>query len=123
MNWPTAHHTESAIIDLAVSNNGQLIATASRDHTVRMLDAGSLQELRSFARPDSPFKVWFIDHDERLLVRGNAVTSVVHSRTGQDLMRIPQIGSASKVSPDGRWLATLDGKFVRWRRSNKISHA
>jgi WD40 repeat protein/serine/threonine protein kinase len=96
---------------VAISPDGKWLATASTDNTARIWDASTGRERARLEHQGSVNEV-AISPDGTLLATASAGgtvrtwdTSTGHERTRLDHQR------SVAISPDGTWLATLDGSF------------
>jgi WD40 repeat protein len=95
---------------VAFSSDGQLLAAASADYTVRVWDPATGQERNRFFRPLTGVGLLSFSPDGKTLAGGDGTGKVVlwHLATGQELLTLDEYnGPVSSIafSPDGRILA------------------
>jgi WD40 repeat protein/uncharacterized caspase-like protein len=99
------------IKSLAVSSDGQKLASGSNDRTVRIWDVGSGEELLKLEGTEAPIEALTFSPDNRWLVSGGAdgTIRVWDSVTGRELQKLTGHTkgiTALAVSADGKQLAS-----------------
>jgi roadblock/LC7 domain-containing protein len=106
----------SAIVAMAFSPDGRLVATGSAQATVRVLDAASGKELWSKTEGDRVIAVAF-SPDGRLVATGSEdkTARVFDAASGKELARQIEDDTVNAVafSPDGRFILTVDATEAR----------
>jgi RNA polymerase sigma factor (sigma-70 family) len=102
----------------AFAPDGKSFTFASHDKKVRTWDTASLEEKRSFEVEESVFRLCFSPDCHSLACNGTPGTVLLRdSMTGQEVLRLKDHAHEEPVafafSPDGRLLATVDGRDVR----------
>jgi WD40 repeat protein/formylglycine-generating enzyme required for sulfatase activity len=124
VNWrmvlPRARHV-AGVTDLALSDDGVLVASASTDHTVRLWNTESGEQAHLFQGHDAAVISVAFHPDGRQLISldQQAVTYLWDARTGDLIRQLPTLESAPRVarySPDGKSLALGDsqGAITLW---------
>ena len=126
---PDDHHNlcSGTRVDLVFSPNGQFIANVAGDHTVRVWDARTGQELRRLVLLSSPSIVsrsyttcltsvaFSLDGQRILTSAGNGTIVVWDANTGRELLRLgphADRAEAAAFSPDGERIVAARGDHV-----------
>ncbi len=105
---------------IAFSPDGQLVASASADNTVRLWDVGSARELRNLAGHTNYVRAVAFSPDGRTLATGSTDGTVKlwEVSTGREVRSLSGVGSVSSVafSADNRALAAgnMAGAIKVW---------
>jgi WD40 repeat protein len=110
---------------VAFSPDGQRLATAGRDRTVKVWDAATGQEARTLqGHTGAVTSVAFSPDGKRLASAGQDQTvKVWDAATGQEVLTLQGHGTvvaSVAFSPDGHWLAA-EGASSRGRRESYAS--
>jgi WD40 repeat protein/serine/threonine protein kinase len=104
-----------AVWSLAFSSDGRRLATAGEDHTVRIWDVVTGQQILTLSGHQKPVRSVAFSPDGRWLASASEDQSVKlwDVATGSEIRNLRHTNAASSVafSPDGKRLATATGKW------------
>ncbi len=120
-----AHHGQ--VVDLTFSRDGRLLAAASWDHTVSLLDRASGTELYRIQADNMVLSTAFDSSGRYLAIAGKEKAArLIDVNTREEIARVPHPNSIGKVdfTVDGQYLATSCGdNMVRlWDVETKQLH-
>jgi WD40 repeat protein len=104
---------KATALGVAFSPDGRWLATVSNDNNARILDAGTLKQLRMLWHPDWVERVAFSPDGRRLATasHNNSIARIWDTSSGNELHLLHHGHWVRAVvfSPDGRYLATASG--------------
>ena len=104
---------DAAVLDVEVSPNGELVATAGNDWNLRLWDLATGEELTAILHSDSVMDAGW-DPSGNLLATTDAEQRVSILDQSWSEVKVLRRASAISFSPDGRLLATVSGNVRIW---------
>ena len=131
--WATGRWSEDPRFEKvhAISGDTRLLALRPNDHSVRIVEADTQQQVAALPFEFAPYTMGFGGHNKLLISveQGQGVAQLWDTDSRKELARVSDFDRvrSAAISPDGRLIATTGAgqsvRFQLWRKDELIRHA